>query len=153
MIEVHKINESFSYLTGTKEELEKVFKSLRIYDPSMKFNRLVKMGLKSPYKEFASFQNGVLLVYNGHLPLILKQNEIKYSDEFSKEIDEFVKGLDLPFTPYDYQINAVKEAIFRKKALLKSCTSCLDPNTEIDVDIPGYTEKEIRTILQNTNYF
>lgn len=149
MLEVHKINESFSYLSGTKEEILKTYKFLRIFDPSAKYNKLVKIGLAKPYKDFGSIQNGVLLVNNGHLPLIFGKSFEEEDTETANKIEEFVDSLPLPFKPYDYQINAVKTAMLKKKCLLKSCTSCLDPNTEIEVDIPNYTEDEIRDILNN----
>lgn len=149
-IHVTKINESFSYLDGTNEELNQIHEFLKVFVPSSKFDKMVKIGLRQPYKFFSSKQHGKLLVYNGHLPLIFNQtNKFDISNEVSDKVDNFIKTLPLPFTPYDYQIKAVKKAITMEKGLLRSCTGCLDENSIIDVEIPGYTEEDIRKILEN----
>lgn len=147
MLKITKINESFSYCDGTKEELATAFNSLKIYDPSTKYDRLVQIGIRSPYKCFGSMQQGKLLIYNGHTHLV---DSAYKQPTFKDDVIEFkniLKDMNLPFEPYDYQIRAVGYALLYKRALLKSCTSCLDPNTEIEVDIPGYTEQEIKEML------
>lgn len=144
---INKINESFSYCEGTKEELTTAFNFLKVYDPSTKYDRLVQIGVRSPYKCFGSMQHNKLLVYNGHIGLIdSNYKPVTYKDDVIKFRDT-LKEMPLPFEPYDYQIKAAGYAIMYRRALLKSCTSCLDPNTEIDVDIPGYTEEEIKEML------
>lgn len=144
---ITKINESFSYCDGTKEELKIAFDYLKIYDPSTKYDKLVQLGLRSPYRCFGSMQQGKLLIYNGHAHLV---DNTYQQPTFKDDVIGFkniLKDMNLPFKPYDYQIRAVGYALLHKRALLKSCTSCLDPNTEIDVDIPGYTEQEIKEML------
>ena len=90
------------------------------------------------------------MIYNGHR-FLLSSFGIDKIDETSgvkeQEALDFIKSVSLPFEPYDYQIDTIKKCLMNNKMLIKSCTSCLDPNTEIDVDIPGYTEQEIKEML------
>ena len=149
-MKIEKLNESFSQITGTESELQNIANRLKVEEPGAFFNPLVKRGFKSPFIYFTKKVNDSLIVYNGHLRLIGHQ-EVLETDYTLDDIKEYLQSVIpvLPFKPYDYQINAVKTAMLKKKCLLKSCTSCLDPNTEIEVDIPNYTEDEIRDILNN----
>ena len=123
MLKITKINESFSYCDGTKEELTTAFNFLKIYDPSTKYDRLVQIGIRSPYKCFGSMQQGKLLIYNGHTHLV---DSTYQQPTFKDDVIEFkniLKDMNLPFEPYDYQIRAVGYALLYKRTLLKSCTS------------------------------
>ena len=124
-MDFEKINESFSFLTGTSDEIRDAYNFLKVYDPKAKYNRLVKMGIKSPYQYFGSIQNNGLLIYNGHLPLIFKNFE---NQKFFEDLKEFKSLFDqkiikLPFEPYDYQLKAVGYALTNKVCLLRSTTS------------------------------
>lgn len=120
---INKINESFSYCEGTKDELNTAFNFLKVYDPSTKYDRLVQIGVRSPYKCFGSMQCGKLLVYNGHIGLIdSNYKPVTYKDDVI-EFKGILDTLKLPFKPYDYQIKAAGYALLYKRALLKSCTS------------------------------
>ena len=41
----------------------------------------------------------------------------------------------MPFEPYDYQIKCAKDNLLNTKQISLACTSCLDENTEIEVEI------------------
>ena len=111
---------------------------------------MIKLGFESPYRYFAIQQGTNVLIFNGHRYL-LKSFGIEAIDESNSitenEVQNFLNTLELPFEPYDYQIKTVKLCLMNNKVLIRSVTSCLDPNTEIDVDIPGYTEQEIKEML------
>lgn len=147
---VKKINESYSSIEAPKETLEKIAMFLRVEKPNAHFDRLIKIGVRDKYQYFTSYQNGKLIIYNGHR-FLLKAFGIEQEDELTnisdKEIEDFIESVKLPFKPYDYQIRNIKLALQNKKILFRSCTSCLDPNTEIEVEIPQYTEQEIKEML------
>ena len=124
MLKITKINESFSYLEGTQEEIKNAYNFLKVFDPKAKYNRLVKMGIQSPYKFFGSIQNGKLLIYNGLAYLIFKNFEPqKYLDDV-KEFKNILESIKLPFKPYDYQLKAVGLALLNHVCLCKASTSC-----------------------------
>ena len=146
---IEKLNETYSLVTGLKDP-ERLVEFLKVQKPDAYFNKMIKLGFESPFKFFtAKFRNG-LMVYNGHR-FLLKSFGIEPLDESSgvsdQEITDYLKSVQLPFEPYDYQIQTVRKCLSQNKVLIRSCTSCLDPNTEIDVDIPGYTEQEIKEML------
>ena len=147
---VKKINESYSSIEAPKETLEKIAMFLRVEKPNAHFDRLIKIGVRDKYQYFTSYQNGKLIIYNGHR-FLLKTFGIEQEDELTnisdKEIEDFIESVKLPFKPYDYQIRNIKLALQNKKMLARACTSCLDPNTEIEVEIPQYTEQEIKEML------
>ena len=87
MLKITKINESFSCCDGTKEELATAFNSLKIYDPSTKYDRLVQIGIRSPYKCFGSMQQGKLLIYNGHTHLV---DSTYKQPTFKDDVIEFI---------------------------------------------------------------
>lgn len=62
-----------------------------------------------------------------YLPKNISMDDIQYLFDYCK------------FTPYDYQQNAVKKALSIRKLLILSPTSCLDPDTEIEVYIKPKT--------------
>ena len=145
---ITKINETFSLVTEVNEE--SLVNFLKVKRPDAFFNKMVKLGFQSPYRYFTAKTDKGIVIYNGHR-FLLKSFGIDPLDESSgiqeEEVIRFIKSVKLPFEPYDYQIDTVVKCLTTNKILIKSCTSCLDPNTEIDVDIPGYTEQEIKEML------
>lgn len=148
---VEKINESYSVIEADKTNIDGIKRLLKAEIPNSHFDKAVQYGIKDKYVYFyKTLSQTKILVYNGHLSL-LKNYGIHEHNEKSEVSDEefnnYISSVSLPFTPYDYQLNNVKLALQNNKMIFKSCTSCLDPNTEIDVDIPGYTEQEIQEML------
>jgi len=124
---VVKLNESYSYIDGTFEQLSAINDFLKVERPGAYFEPLVKAGMKSPYDYFASIQNKKLLIMNGHLQLLGQfgvQSEVLQSDYTEAELDEFLADItpELPFPPYDFQITAFKESILNVKQVNKMCT-------------------------------
>jgi len=123
---VQKLNESYSVISDTPDNLKRMYDFLKVERPGAFFEPLVKAGMKSKYDYFGSIQNKKLLVMNGHLSL-LKMFNISTDDfipEYTeKELDNFLNNIELPFEPYDYQIKAFKESILNGKQLNKCCTA------------------------------
>lgn len=126
MIEVIKLNESFSVIDGNLEELKKINDFLKVEIPGAYFDTMVQKGFKSPYKYFAIIQNKKLLVLNGHLELLQKfgiSKESLISDFDDSDLDNFLDSLNLPFEPYDFQIKSFKESILNVKQINRLATS------------------------------
>jgi hypothetical protein len=128
-MKVHKLNESFSVIDAPRNELEKMFEYLKVERPGAYFDVMVKNGMKSPYDYFASFQNNMLLVMNGHLQLLEQFGVHQHKDksEYSNvELEDFICDIipDLPFKPYDFQIKAFKESILNSKQINRMATGC-----------------------------
>lgn len=68
-------------------------------------------------------------------------NQIKKCDNISLErVQEYVDSLNIhskgiAIQPRDYQFNTIHEALVRYRAIIQSPTSCLDPETLIDVEL------------------
>jgi len=125
---VHKLNESYSAIEADSRTLTKINDFLKVQIPGAYFDPLVKRGFKSPYHYFASEQNGMLLVLNGHLDVLGSfgiNKEILQSEYNELEIEMFYESIKstLPFEPYDYQLKAFKESILKVKQINKMCTS------------------------------
>ena len=153
-MKIEKVNESFSKIYGDIKELQTIFEYLKVEREGAYFEPLVKRGFKSPYDYFCklSKDKSHLLVMNGHLNL-LKQFGIENKNdepEFnSKEVQEYLKGImrTLPFKPHDYQLRIVFDAFQRQKGIFKSCTGCLDEDTEIEV-FTDLSDDEIKDLLE-----
>lgn len=152
-MEAIKINETYSLVkvNPKSQEAQNLIEFLKVQRPDAYFNKMVKLGFQSPFKYFtAPSGNDGIVIYNGHR-FLLSSFGIDKIDETSgvqeQEVLDFIKSVSLPFEPYDYQKDTIKKCLMNNKMLIKSCTSCLDPNTEIDVDIPGYSEQEIKEML------
>ena len=122
-IQVQKLNESFSKITGTESDLRKIADRLKVEEPGAYFNPLVQRGFKSPFVYFTKRVNDSLIVYNGHLNLIGQKEELK-SDYSLEQIKDYLKNnLDkLPFKPYDYQLKCFIESILNVKHINLCCT-------------------------------
>ncbi|QAU04530.1 DNA helicase [Vibrio phage Va1] len=124
----HKLNESYSAIESTPQNIEAMFEYLRVERPGAYFDNLVKAGFKSPYDYFGRIQHGKLLVLNGHLQLLktfgatYHQSESDYTES---DIDEFLCDVKkiLPFEPYDFQEKAFRESLLNTKQINKMCTS------------------------------
>ncbi len=144
-----KLNESYTLIDGDLNQLKNIAEFLKVEEPGAYFDRLVKIGVKSRYHYFTSLVNKELLVFNGHLSL-LKNFGIKPWDEktkiTSKEIDEFIEGVKLPFKLHDYQIRNIHLALQNKKMLFRSCTSS-GKSASISVILEYFRRKNLKGVL------
>lgn len=125
---VQKLNESYSVIDGTDDELRKINDYLKVERPGAFFEPLVQAGFKSPYDYFAIPHKGKLVVMNGHLSMLSGfgiSPEEKTSNIQLEEIEEFLVDIKktLPFEPYDYQERAFKESLLAGKQMCRMCTS------------------------------
>lgn len=121
-MEIQKLNESYSFISGDHRKLEEIHNFLRVLRPNHHFDPLVKSGFKSPYVYFSKLKNNKLLVLNGHLGLLDRFGISTFSEnpEFSEtEIDSFLNYAKtvIPFEPHDYQINAFIESLKYKRII------------------------------------
>ena len=126
-ISVEKINESYVCIVSeNKAILDKIFLFLKLSKPNARFNPMIMRGLESPFIYYSKFlDNKHLCVYYGLLPLLTKfgvpqiQQKSQYSED---EINKYLSDIEntLPFKPYDYQTQTVKECLrdSRKIAIL-----------------------------------
>lgn len=150
---VTRLNESYSVIDDNISKLQEMFEYLKVERPGAYMDPLVKAGFKSPYEYFGSIQHNKLLVLNGHLELLKSfgVQTVIQEPEFTREnIESFLVEIknSLPFEPYDFQEKAFIESVLNYKQINKMCTGCLDGDSEINVNINGYTEKEILMMLK-----
>ena len=110
---------------------------------------MIKVGFESPFKFFtAKFRNG-LMVYNGHR-FLLKSFGIEPLDESSgvsdQEITDYLKSVQLPFEPYDYQIQTVRKCLSQNKVLIRSCTGS-GKSLSISLILEFFRRKGLKGIL------
>lgn len=161
-LQVTKLNESFSLIQGTTQELMKISDFYKVERDGQYFDVMVKRGLKSPYDFFTKGVDykgqKALLIMNGLLmlhPVLSKFIKEEIPETSVKDVNgllESLKGV-LPFDPYDYQKEALIDILTnKKKSLARACTGCLDPESEIEVTIDGYykkiTYKELHNLLE-----
>jgi len=127
-LKIHRLNESYTAIEGTPEQLIQINDFLKVERPDAWFDQEVQRGQKSPFDYFASAQNGMLLVQNGHIELLSifgVKTEPLVSDYTNQDIDEFLEKIrpELPFAPHDFQEKAFRESILNVKQVNKMCTS------------------------------
>lgn len=84
-------------------------------------------------------------------PVLSNYIELEKPDTTVSDVNELLESLKgvLPFEPYEYQKEALIDILTnKKKSLARACTGCLDPESEIEVTIDGYSEEEIREMLK-----
>lgn len=147
---IQKVDETYSVITEpSKERRAQLVNFLRVQKPDAYFNKMVKLGIESPYKYFAAVKGDKVLIYNGHR-FLLKSFGIEPLNEKTTvaedEINRFLETVKLPFEPYDYQIHALKLCLTNNKMLCKACTSSGKSMT-ISLILEFFRRKGLRGIL------
>lgn len=149
-IKAEKVNEAYIRLfsdRGTEQELSEFFKfavpnakftpkfKAKMWDGMARLynlqTKVIYSGLINYVKEFAEIGNHTLEM----------DNDISYDENITLEQVEGFANLikpcskGVPIDIRDYQVEAIHKALNNCKVLLKSPTSCLDPNTMIEVDL------------------
>lgn len=133
MISVTRLNESFSLIQGTEQELIGISNFYKVEREGAYFDPLVKRGFKSPYDFFTTKTevNGVpaLLIMNGLVELNPNLSdlapEIENTGFSEEEIQEVINDIqkNLPFTYYEYQSEGVLKTLTETpKRLSRYCT-------------------------------
>ena len=126
-MQLTKINESYSVIDGTYQELQNVHNYLRVEIEGAYFDPMVKRGFKSPYEHFGVPNDGRLFIMNGHAELLgsFGIHTPQKTTEFTPEeiVKEFhnIKEI-LPFPPYDFQFKAALASLMYGKQINKMCT-------------------------------
>ena len=146
---IQKQDESYVLLISENDAdkltLQGIYDFLKAEKPDARHNFKIQRGWESPYHYFAEVKKHnnqtVLRLLSGHLDLIKNFNIPYYEKTKSEfiekdvqtELNEIIKMM--PFEPYDYQIKCAKDNLLNTKQISLACTSCLDENTEIEVEI------------------
>lgn len=142
-VTVQYVNEVKCKIVASREIMYALKDKFSFFANGYKFTPKFKMGV---WDGKISMIDGKGLFYNGLLKALLqyckekgltiKVEEIsrympdKIEDSLIEILSKYVR-----FAPYDYQLKSVKEALSKRKLLVLSPTSCLDPDTEIEVFI------------------
>lgn len=125
MLTSEKLNESFSIVHGSENELRTVWKKLSIQNSDAYFDPLVKIGRKDPCTHFAEYDGKLkgLKILNGHLQTI-GLNDALIPDYSSAEIHQYLMDIipQLPFKPYDFQLKCMITSLLSVKKLALCCT-------------------------------
>ena len=126
-MKLSKIDESYSVIEGTPQELKKIYEFLKVERPGAYFDAMVKRGFKSPYDHFSVPQDGKLYVMNGHADLLSSfgfspaPRITEFSSEHITEHFNIIKE-KFPFPPYDFQVTAAYESLLYGKQINRMCT-------------------------------
>ncbi len=128
-------NESFTLLETDDIEFKKlVVDSLSAFVDNYKFTPQFRAGIWDGKKHFYKIQgNGDIIFPKGLIAYVLKglkdkeytYDRITYdhiNEPTKEEFDDFVSTLGLPFTPYDYQLQAAYDSIRHKRLLVGAAT-------------------------------
>lgn len=119
-----KLNESFYELQGSREVLQAIKKRFTVKKPNAFFDPMIKRGFKPDSEVFYAVHNDNIIIPTG-LMYFLKDFGIyfqKISEYSEQEIRDFVSSLNLPFKPYDYQIQIIIDSIIRNQQICLAAT-------------------------------
>lgn len=157
------LNESYVLLVTEDYEFKRtVIDSLSVFVEGYKFMPSYRAGIFDGRKHFAIItEDGDIKFPRGLISYVLKRlkedkKDFQYDRQTYKHITEpnkaeyeqFVSTLGLPFTPYDYQLQASYDAIRHKRLVIQSATGCLDPKSKISVQI---SEEDMLLIIERRN--
>ena len=126
-MKLSKIDESYTVIEGTPQELKNIYEFLKVERPGAYFDAMVKRGFKSPYDHFSVPQDGKLYVMNGHADLLSSfgfspaPRSTEFSSEHITEHFNIIKE-KFPFPPYDFQVTAAYESLLYGKQINRMCT-------------------------------
>lgn len=125
MITNQRINETYSYVRGSADELRHVYQELSVQNANAGFDPLVQMGYKDPCTHFAEYtdQPNVLKVFNGHLSKIGLTYDAS-SDYTIEDLQTYLSSVlpKLPFKPYDFQLRCFIKCILDVRKIAICCT-------------------------------
>ena len=140
-IEIYDVNESFTHIkiNGNLEYGKIIIDTLSVYEEGYQFSPLFRQHLWNGKKEFFKIlDNQIFEIPKGLVAYIEKDlisrnmeysyKKIKYEDSVTSNVskekfNEFVKSLNTPFMPYDYQEQAALDMVNGKRMVLRSATS------------------------------
>lgn len=151
-----KINESFSLVEGTEQELIQIQNFYKVEREGQYFDPLVKRGFKSPYdfftKKVQHNSKDALIIMSGLVqlhPVLSTLQEIEVSGFSKVEISEFLDTLKgvIPFELYDYQREGIIEMLTGKpKSIGRFCTGS-GKSVIISAMVEFFRRKSMKGIL------
>ena len=133
---IQKQDESYVLLISENDAdkltLQGIYDFLKAEKPDARHNFKIQRGWESPYHYFAEVKKHnnqtVLRLLSGHLNLIknfgidIHEEKSEFSeDEIDDVLEKIIKMM--PFEPYDYQLNLVKDSLLNPKQMSLACTS------------------------------
>lgn len=135
---IEHINNSYFKLIPVDKEIDiKIRNILSIQETGYQFNYAFRAGNWDGFTKFYKLENKNLIIPLGLLDLIEKylnnnniayekinfndKNDIKNINE--EDLREFIKTLNLPFEPFDYQFNTVLKIINNKMGIFNCATN------------------------------
>ena len=133
---IQKQDESYVLLISENDTdkltLQGIYDFLKAEKPDARHNFKIQRGWESPYHYFAEVKKHnnqtVLRLLSGHLNLIknfgidIHEEKSEFSeDEIDDVLEKIIKMM--PFEPYDYQLNLVKDSLLNPKQMSLACTS------------------------------
>ena len=155
MIYIEPINNVFSKLVADDEEtFRRVYNYFRIKDPSKEHTPRVKAGIDDGKTDFIKTNGQFLWGLKSKIIDYLERNDIEYKDNVpgvhekidDNEWNDFVSKLDLPFEPYDYQLNGARLIIEQKRVFGISATGS-GKSYILYIVIRWFVYKNIKTML------
>jgi superfamily II DNA or RNA helicase len=136
-MKITDINNSYCLIESDLVEVkQQIGELLSVYLPNYQFLPQVRAGISDGKKRFYQVtKDGNLLIPSGlkeyikgklnqlNIDYELEDIEQKYKFNLSDEdVLQFVESLNLPFKPYDYQLQAFKECVNAKRLIVESAT-------------------------------
>jgi superfamily II DNA or RNA helicase len=125
-IQVQKINESFYQIKGSNEQLQPIIRRLQVKIPGANFDPMVKRGLKPSYKSFYNIMPDKSLVVPSGLMRFLEPFGVYLPQHISRftreEIQAYIDTTNLPFEPFQHQLNSVFDSILNHQQINLMCT-------------------------------
>lgn len=126
MILITDKDEALSYIENfTITEQRFIVQQLSFFLPNYMFLPAYRAGISDGKKRFFKFFGEMIVVPKGLVPMLCKSlsergieytyNKTKYNDIIPtfEEFNSFIESLNIPFKPYDYQIQAAFDSIHR----------------------------------------
>jgi len=130
------------------EELQEIKRKFTIKIPNAYFDPMIKRGLKPDSEVFYVIDPSdasSIIIPSGLLAFV---TDVPETPEYSEqEILEHIENLNMPFKLYDYQKQIVVESIQKKNQIALAATGCLDPQSEINVEISEDAYKLLKKFL------
>ncbi len=160
MLKIEKENSSFLRLETSDESVIRHIRDEFTFEvPNFKFTKAFKAGRSWNGRIQLLKKNQFL--YSGLIHVLedfLKKNSYEYKNNFiqeegiitEEELLEHISYLSLPFEIRDYQIASALKILNQKNVICISPTSCMDENTEIEVELTNDALNFINSIRTNS---
>jgi len=144
-IELEKVDEVYMKVIANRGTIQEISEFFSFQPPNYQFNPKYKARVWDGYIRLITPFKPIL--YIGLLDLLkqfceVREYELIIHDDIDKTEDvpkgyalDLAKELKTPFLPRDYQCEYIENAIRHGRSLSLSPTSCLDPETEIDLNL------------------